>query len=353
MPVNPPAAEEYSLTDLAADLEQFQPPHVQLYLITRHLKPGITARSRAYNRFDFQPYRVDANTDLQAHVLERINVRMRGFLTQQYELSPFEVFPPEESRIVFRSPREGDVGAFRDLIDLMTGSNDSLSQSAGADEPRLRRDNVEEILPHIWAYCVKFQPDDLAQPPFWCFQRYSPSRIAGLDAKKRILGISFTNNAELQLLSGPTFIFECHINCLFHQDLFYIFDKDKFEEIAGLDEQYQQRAEEIVAIMTASGRVKGLEHLSQACSQNSVLRNRLIQISKRGETNNIDAARLIKMLATAQKHRKNLPTDADGNISLSCVQDARLLADLLDDAYLESDQTGNLYNASRKKRSGI
>lgn len=347
----PIPTDDYGLVDLVADIRQFQPRHVQIYLITRQLKPGQPVRSRAYNRFEFQPYRVDADEKLQTFVLDRVNVRMATFVNQHYELIPFEVFPAEENCIVFRSPRQGDVGAFRDLIDTMTGESASLSQQTGADEPRLTRDNAEGILPQVWAYCVKLQPDDPAHAPFWCFQRYSSSRIAGLDAKKPVL--SFTSNTQLHLLTGPTFIFECYINCLFHKDQFYIFDKDKFEQIAGLDEQYQQRAEEIITIMTANGGISGLQHLAEACTKNTPFRNRLIQLSNRGLLTTIDASRLAKMLATAQKHSQQLPLDDEGNISLSCIQDAKLLADLLDDAYLESDQTGYLYNASRKKRTTV
>lgn len=354
MPISsttPTPTADYGLVDLVADIRQFQPRHVQIYLITRKLKPGQTARSRAYNRFDFQPYRVDADAELQTFVLDRVNVRMATFVDQHYELTPFEVFPAEENRIVFRSPRQGDVGAFGDLINTMTGESPSLSQQTGADEPRLTRENAESILPEVWAYCVKLQPDDPAHAPFWCFQRYSSSRIAGLDAKKRVL--NFTSNTQLHLLTGPTFIFECYINCLFHQDQFYIFDKDKFEQIAGLDEQYQQRAEAIITTMTANGGISGLEHMTEACSKNTPFRNRLIQLSNRGLLTTIDAGRVAKMLATAKKHSQQLPLDADGNITLACIQDAKLLADLLDDAYLESDQTGYLYNASRKKRTVV
>ena len=93
--------------------------------------------------------------------------------------------------------------------------------------------------------------------------------------------------------------------------------------------------------------------MAEACAKNTPFRNRLIQLSSRGMLTTIEAARKAKMLATAQKHSQQLPLDAAGNISLSCVQDAKLLADLLDDAYLKSDQTGYLYNASRKKRTVI
>lgn len=335
---------QLSLKELAGTLSGFEAHQVQLYLITRRQREDLPKHSKSFDRFVFTPYHVDVNDDLQEYLKTRVNEEMRTVLAKGRELYPFDVTPDdaELDHVLTCSRRSGDIGGFQHLLDALNGS---------VDERQLMQAELGQVLENVWAYCIRFQPSNVEAPAAYCFQRFSPSKVARPEgASWQTLFISTSNVVELGLVKQQTMTLDCKVDCVYYGDDFYILSKKGFEDIAGLDEKYQERAHEFVQRLSECGQFIGLDHLTQASAQNVHMRRRLARFTKTGAHQTISPERREKMLEIAKRHNFSLKIDDDGKICIESPKDADLLIKLLDSYFLQCEQTGDSYGSFTKKR---
>lgn len=306
---------------------------VRVFFITREImrNPPTSADKYKYNL-----YKVDVSDEIRGLLLYANVDQLNHRINKEYKLVEYDLIMDDEKSI-YMYKVDNLVSGFRESIYNRIDAY-NLKSFPGLEE---LSSNTKEDL---WAYVVETKLDD--QTKYHVLRKITRGQIASDDdkaQKKRNFRTKFdVSDKKLELVQGETINLEKQIDCILYQDTFFIFKKEKFELMVGLDDAYEKKAVEVVKNVDNADVIDGIVYLEELLQSGSVHHKRLVKIEKVGIYKNLTPELIVRMQETACKWKVKLVVD-DNKIVISSKEDAETLIRFLVDYHKESPVTGFRY----------
>lgn len=225
----------------------------KLYIVTRITKPGLTKRSRAKDKFLFKVYQMDCDDEMREGLYNATVSQIESTINKDFEMVDYDVLS-DETEHLFTYPIQNKVLSFSDVVtNQLLKACDKVTSIA----------NISSVTEELWAYCLEFYHAEEDKKIF-TFRKILPSKV-GIDdkAKNFFKAIFNTKSQQLSLLKEETLNLDQQIDCIYVDETFYVIKKAYFEQIVGLQEEYKEKATEIVNNMIGSGFLVGGEKLHE------------------------------------------------------------------------------------------
>lgn len=317
-------------------IEDVAPSNLNLYFITRVLKPNVKARDKVLNKYLFKVYQIEVVTEIKEYLHE---LSMKQFeqihKKNDYVFHDYDVFS-DDSEHLFSYHMTNNAMSFSDVV---------YNQLKGIPQ---KITNLNEILSSekLWAYCVGFQID--STDSFYTFRKINPGKV-GIDEKesdKKILSSIRTffdsNSNTLSILKGETIFLDKQVDCVFMGETFYILKKAYFEQIVGIQEEYKVEAEDFVVELENNSCFGDMGLLKEKIKDNPAIHKKLVRVKKLGNTSNLNQESLSKLIELGKAKHTELNIK-DGKIIFETETDIENTIKLLSDYYKIGEFSGKSY----------
>ncbi|MCL5068846.1 MAG: DUF4868 domain-containing protein [Thaumarchaeota archaeon] len=335
------------LLDISKSINESNSVTVRLYFITRHLKPDVSKTAKMLEKHTFQLNSVDTDAELQKDFLNIATQQLADVLQDEnLEVTQYEAIDDDSPKL-YSYDISNKAIPFRDVVH---------NQIKGSLNPVT---DMKSFLQNedLWAYCVEIKQG--THLICLAFTKLYKSKVAVDESENpetarplRYLRAHYNVNAsKLELLKGNTINFERRVDCLysFANGQMYVFSKSNFEKIASLEEEFREVAQEVVTKLKKAAIIEGLENISDSLDGDTALHKRLYKLAKTIEEQKLDKHRLEKIRQTIKQFALHVEISKD-KLQIKTKHDLDEVIKLLEDYYLKSDQTGNMYGASVKKK---
>lgn len=315
------------------------PNQVRLYLITREVRPDIPRSRRDIYKYAYKTHRLQLNPEVQEYVLSRYDQQLARL--REVDLEPYHVIDTDEPRVV--------------LFDV-TGKEFSFMEVLrhqilqGNDVPAVLDINALEGDP--WAYIFALPGED--GRILYTLNKISKGKIA-VDERdyagwsKRFHLKFNTRERRLEFLDSPTLSLEAQASAYYFDERFYIINKAQFEQIVGIEEEFESAAISALERVSGSGLVEGLDLAQEEITKSKRLLKRLAHLMVYDDLTDVTPARLEKMKEVAGYHQLEFNI-VDDRVRIENKKDLDVFVRLLEDYYLKSPQTGHDYGSRVKRR---
>lgn len=306
---------------------------VKLYFVTRVPKAGVSKRTRATERYLFKVYQMDCNDEVRTSIYNSTLLQLEKVIEKKYELIDYDILT-DDTEHLFTYPIHNKVFSFSDVV-----TNQLLKES-----PKVTSIiDISSDSDEMWAYCVEFC-DVPAGKKYFTFRKILPSKV-GVDekAKKFVRAFFNTKSQQLCLLKEETVNLDEQIDCVYHEDTFYVLKKNYFEQIMGLQEEYKERAGQIADNMIASGILSGGDKLKELIEKKPSIHKKLIRVEKIGGYKDLTPAKIKAMGKICKKYGDNLPVKEGNKLSIESEEDIEAVLKALGDYYKKGEISGKPY----------
>ena len=201
----------------------------------------------------------------------------------------------------------------------------------------------------LWAYSVGFE-DLTDNKCIYTFRKIQSGKVAVNETnnpdsdffKKCIRTFFNTESMKLEVLKGESITLDKRIDCVFYDETFYVVQKGAFEQIVGLQEEYQEQAKEIVRNMQQIPLITGTEKLMDLIEKKPSLHKKLVKIERIGGYKQLNAAAIKQMSKVCKQYGENLPMK-DGKLNMETEQDIDVILKMFGDYYKKGVVSGKSY----------
>lgn len=303
---------------------------LRLLFVTRFIAVG-TLRKPVYS---YKSYKVEISEEIREALLGFCKVHLLSREVKEYSLQEYSVIA-DDSGSIFTYPVDSLVSAFRDSI---MNTIDSLETDYYSG---IESFNPEIKNEELWAYVVEIKTN--AGTSYY-LRKILKSRVATdepQNIKQRLRAMFNTTSKKLEIIEGETINFDKQIDCIYMDEMFYIFKKTQFEQIVGLDYEYQQKAYDVVNDIKSNELIVGIEFLEELLGT-SRIHKQLVKLAKIGLYNNLTQEIIVRMKDTSDDFGSGLKTHS-GRLIIENRSDAEIVLKFLVDYYKKSPVTGNKY----------
>lgn len=329
------------LEHLAEILNKAKPGDLRLYIIFRNLKDGVGSNKKMLDKFEFSLKRLDIVEELQNSIFDISKNSLLTLINSDKELCEYDISENEKD-VVYSYTTKNKIESFEKILgDLKRPS--SIESF----------DNLYEYYNSIWAYGIRFLSGN---EEIFIFKRLYKQKVAvnseNLGLIRRVRAYFNTKSKLFELLEGETITFDTDPDCIYHNDCFYIFNKNNFESIVNLEQEFQNNAFECSKELGKGNYIIGLNILEEEIKKNPSLNKKLSKIKNNGYHINIDKKRIKSMKGLAKKFNLNIHFSGD-KIEIQDPKDIPELVKLLDDYYVQSMQELGYYGSHSKKKLNV
>ncbi|UMB55354.1 DUF4868 domain-containing protein [Lutibacter sp. A64] len=319
-------------------IEELPVENSHLYFITRVLKPNIKKRDKVLDKYDFQIYQVDVDNEIQNH-LHSLTVRQLNYINRKkLETTEYEAIS-DDTHQIFTYDTTNKAMSFTNIVENRLSNKSEI--------PKI--DNLTDIVStqELWAYSVGFF--DSENKWIYSFRKILRGKVAideEENSKRKFLG-SFrtkfnTQSSKLELLKGETITLDEKIDCLFFNDIFYIFQKTQFEQITCLTEEFKDHAEKVANELLETNMFEGMELLKTQIKETPAIHKKLVRLKKTNNYNNLNENSLDRMIDIAHKYGGILKKKG-GKLLIENETDIDLTIKVLVDFYKKGEFSGKPY----------
>ena len=294
----------------------------KLYIVTRITKPGLTKRSRAKDKFLFEVYQMDCVDEMREGLYNATISQIESTINKDFEMVDYDVLS-DETEHLFTYPIQNKVLSFSDVVtNQLLKACDKVTSIA----------NISSVTEELWAYCLEFYHAEEDKKIF-TFRKILPSKV-GIDdkAKNFFKAIFNTKSQQLSLLKEETLNLDQQIDCIYVDETFYVIKKAYFEQIVGLQEEYKEKATEIVNNMIGSGFLVGGEKLHELIEKKPSIHKKLVKVERIGGYKDLTPSKMKSMKKICKKYGDNLIIK-DDKFSIETEQDIDAILKALGDYY--------------------
>ena len=325
-------------------VEENGPNNLNLFFITRTLKEGVKTKSKVLEKYKFSVYSIDIDEEIKNHLYNLTRAQFNYILKKDLETSEYDVIT-DDLRQIFTYSMNNKVMSFADVV------NNQLNSKSQIPKIKDLTNLVEKE--ELWAYCVGFF--DPNNEWFYTFRKILKGKVVveEEDSKKKVrfFRAKFdVTSSKLEMLHGETINLDEKIDCIYHQNMFYIIQKTQFEQITCIAEEFKERAEEVVSELIGTGLISGLELLSKQVENNPAIHKKLVRLQKMNNYQNLKKSDVNKMLRIAKKFGGKLNKDANGNLLIENEKDIELAIRVLADFYKKGEFSGKPYGTFSGKQ---
>lgn len=285
-----------NISELLEKIQLTSDEDVKLYFITRVLKKGVSKKALAKDKFIFTVYQIDCDSEVRSYLFNASVDQLSKTISKEYELVDYDIIS-DDSEHLFTYTIQNKVFSFNDVV------TNQLAKTAPKVTSITDLTSTEEL----WAYCVEFKNPETDEKVY-TFRKILPSKVC-IDEKssKGFRSWFDPKTQQLSLFKQETINLDDQIDCVFHNDIFYILKKSCFEQLVGLQEEFKERALEIVDEMIESGNVIVGDDLKTLIEQKSSIHKKLIKVEKLGNYKDLSSKKIDSMRNVAQKYGDTLP----------------------------------------------
>ncbi len=320
-----------NLAELLERIQQTKKEDVKLYFVTRVIKPGVSKKTPAKDKYLFKVSQMDCDDEIRSFLYEASVRQLEKTIIKNYEMVDYDILT-DETEHLFTYSIQNKVFSFYDVV------TNQLPKTA----PKITSIADVTETEDMWAYCVEFFNVDTEERIF-TFRKILPSKI-GVDEKaKGWIRAKFSpQSQQLSLLKEQTVNLDEQIDCIYHQETFYVIKKANFEQIIGLQEEYKEKAFEVADNIINSGHFIGGEKLKELIEKKPSIHKKLIKVEKLGGYKNLTLATLNKMKKVLKKYGETLPLK-DGKLSTESEDNIDAILKALGDYYKKGEISGKPY----------
>lgn len=328
-----------TLLELLEKIKETKTEDIKLFFVTRAIKEGLTRNSRTRNKYLFKVYQVDSSEEIRQHLFESTQSQIDNIIDKNYEMVDYDILSDETDHL-FTYAIKDKVFSFSDVV-----TNQLL-------KPATKIKTISEITTEneeLWAYSVGFE--DLTDKKWiYTFRKIQSGKVAVNEIdnpdsnffKKYIRTVFNTESMKLEVLKGESITLDKRIDCVFYDETFYVVQKGAFEQIVGLQEEYQEQAKEIVRNMQQIPLITGTEKLMDLIEKKPSLHKKLVRIERIGGYKQLNVAAIEQMSKVCKQYGENLPMK-DGKLNMETEQDIDVILKMFGDYYKKGVVSGKSY----------
>ena len=328
-----------TLLELLEKIKETKTEDIKLFFVTRAIKEGLTRNSRTRNKYLFKVYQVDSSEEIRQHLFESTQSQIDNIIDKNYEMVDYDILSDETDHL-FTYAIKDKVFSFSDVV-----TNQLL-------KPATKIKTISEITTEneeLWAYSVGFE--DLTDNKWiYTFRKIQSGKVAVNEIdnpdsnffKKCIRTVFNTESMKLEVLKGESITLDKRIDCVFYDETFYVVQKGAFEQIVGLQEEYQEQAKEIVRNMQQIPLITGTEKLMDLIEKKPSLHKKLVRIERIGGYKQLNVAAIEQMSKVCKQYGENLPMK-DGKLNMETEQDIDVILKMFGDYYKKGVVSGKSY----------
>lgn len=327
------------LKELSEKLMSLRPHAIRLYLITRHIKPGISKSQKVLKKYDFEVAKIDLSDELQEYFRDVQTGQIKEALSdEEIEMSEYSVIDEDLHHRIYTYALNNAL-SFADVI------NDLLPNAS-----RIKSVNsLKDVKDYLWAYCIKTEVDNI---PVYSFRKISKGKI-GTDQndkgwRDKIRCQFNTDDAILEKLTKETINLDDKIDCIYFDFKFFVFKKNNFEFIVGLEDEFREHAEHILDDFKESNLIEGIEHIEKEIAQNHTLLKRLANLVRSHNYEKLTKIKIHKMEEIALKFGDTFKIK-NSKVLIENTKDINMFVRLLNDYYKKGEITGRFYGSNSGK----
>ena len=147
---------------------------------------------------------------------------------------------------------------------------------------------------------------------------------------------------QLEMLEGEVIALDRQVDCVYVDEAFYILRKVPFEQIVGIQEEFKEKALEVVSQLESTNRIEGLSILRDKVNTGTGLHKKLAKIAKNGGIPELTTATLSKMQQIGRTHGNPINIK-DDKIQIESEADLDSIIKMLGDYYKIGEITGKSY----------
>lgn len=325
-----------TLLELLEKINVTKAEDIKLFFVTRAIKEGLTRNSRTRDKYLFKVYQVDSSEEIRQHLFESTQSQIDNIIGKNYEMVDYDILSDETDHL-FTYAIKDKVFSFSDVV-----TNQLL-------KPATKIKTISEITTEneeLWAYSVGFE--DLTDNKWiYTFRKIQSGKVAVNEIdnpdsnffKKCIRTVFNTESMKLEVLKGESITLDKRIDCVFYDDTFYVVQKGAFEQIVGLQEEYQEQAKVIVRNMQQIPLITGTDKLMDLIEKKPSLHKKLVKIERIGGYKQLNAASIKQMSKVCKQYGEKLPMK-EGKLNMETEQDIDVILKMFGDYYKKGVVSG-------------
>lgn len=319
-------------------IEEISNQNLHLYFITRVLKKNVKKRSKVLDKYDFEIYQVDIDSEIRNHLFD-ITIKQLNYIeNKNLETTEYQAIT-DDTHQIFTYDATNKAMSFIDIVESKLKNKSKI--------PKVK--NLTEIvsIQELWAYSVGFYDND--DNWIYSFRKILKGKVAvdeETNTKRKMFGTFRTKfnteSSKLEILKGETINLDERIDCLYFEKIFYIFQKTQFEQITCLTEEFKEHAENIAEELISTGMFKGMELLKKEIQAKPAIHKKLVRLKKINNYHNLDEKALKLMVKIAKRYGGKLKKE-NGQIIIETEKDIDLTIKVLVDFYKKGEFSGKPY----------
>ena len=320
-----------NIAELLEGIQLTKKEDVKLYFVTRAIKPGLSKRTPAKDKYLFNVSQMDCDDEVRSYLYDASVRQLEKTIQKNYQMVDYDILT-DETEHLFTYSIQNKVFSFNDVV------TNQLLKTAPKITSIANITETEEM----WAYCVEFFNVETEERLF-TFRKILPSKV-GVDekAKSWIRAKFSTQSQQLSLLKEETVNLDEQIDCIYHLETFYVIKKANFEQIVGLQEEYKEKAFEVAENMINSGNFIGGEKLKELIEKKPSIHKKLIKVEKLGGYKNLSSKKIKSMQKVLKKYGDTLPLK-DDKLSAESEENIDTILKALGDYYKIGEISGKPY----------
>lgn len=332
--------ESSKLTEILDCIQGTRQEDIKLHFITRILKEGIKKRDKTLSKYVFKVYQIDVDDEIRKYLYEQSVKVLERTVEKDYSLIDYDPIS-DDTEHLFSYKLKEETSSFSDVVVNQLGSELPKVESING----IMSDSEE-----LWAYCIGFL--DVENGSWiYTFRKILSGKVAideNNDPEKnfvwrQIRTIFNTDSKKLTLMKGEAVTLDKQIDCVYCDDTFYVLKKVPFEQIVGLQEEYRERAVEVVGIMKSTGLIDGLEIMDEELKSNTSLHKKLVKIQQKGGLEKLSPDGIKKMTRVCKRYGDMIALGEDGRIKITDRKDFDVVIKAMCDYYKKGEVSGKSY----------
>ncbi|WNB18752.1 Kiwa anti-phage protein KwaB-like domain-containing protein [Marivirga arenosa] len=318
--------------------EDINDENLHLYFITRVLKPNLKKRAKVLDKYDFEIYQVDIDKEIASHLYDVSIKQLEYVAKKNLEITEYEAIT-DSTQQIFTYDGTNKAMSFLDVVQNKLKNKSKIAKIK----------NLTEIVKsqELWAYTVGFFDDN--HDWIYSFRKILKGKVAideEANSSKKLFGTFRTKfntvSNKLEVLKGETINLDERIDCIYFEDIFYIFQKTQFEQITGLTEEFKEHAEKIADELIKTEMFDGLDILKKQIKETPAIHRKLVRLKKINNYQNLNEKSLNKMIKIAKRYGGQLKKN-NGKIIIENEKDVDLTIKVLVDFYKTGEFSGKPY----------
>jgi len=323
-----------SIKEMLEIVKNCQISSTRLYLITRTLKTGVKAKTKAKDKYDFQCYSINIDDNVQNELLKIFMNKVTYLANEKkFSMEEYSIDVVNNDKIVYTLRKKAKIGSFIHILDIDIKDSTEL----------LNVESLSDIVSILWSYIIEIKTPEHT---ILGLRKTTPNFVSVKKNKNLLTTMFSLKECMLSILSEQSLVFDDYLDAIYDNSIFYIVNKNNFEKIVGLEDEYIEKANEVADLLVSSPHFKINFDLKDQINIGGKFNRKLVKMRKL--LSSIDIEFLLKMIETAKEFKLSFVVK-DNQIVINNEDELDTVLKLLDDCYLLSKQTGNKYVASSKK----